>query len=502
MDEDVETRERMFHNLVREYIIGLLLFILLYIVSYAIISAYRRQPDRDEYYATDAEDATVYRVALWLCTFTLAVSGGAVLLLPISIIGNEALLMFPNSYYLQWMNASLIHGLWNSIFLFSNLSLFVLMPFAYLFTESEGLPGSRRGIMSRVYETALVLFLFSILICGLAWVLSAMLDEDKASRKALFDIWNFYLPYLYSCISLLGVIMLLICTPVGFARLFTVMGELVIKPKFLQNVENELDVLRLEEADLMRRLDSAQCVDGMSQKLANGHGSNDDALKVRLDDISKNKKELEKRQKISPLRRNLGYPIMMLFLLFLTSLSVLMVGQNMVELLIGMKALPVGTKEMVLGISSLSALGPIGAAVEITIIIYLMLTSVVGFYSLPLLNRLQPRYSDTPMTKVIGNCVVIVVLSSALPVLSRTLGITNFDLLGNFGRLEWLGNFYIVLTYNLVFAVATAICLVTKFTATLRKALVDHFEQAFAQGRQSLLRHRRFASTTMLVKDD
>lgn len=56
-----------------------------------------------------------------------------------------------------------------------------------------------------------------------------------------------------------------------------------------------------------------------------------------------------------------------------------------------------------------------------------MLTSVVGFYSLPLLNRLQPRYSDTPMTKVIGNCVVIVVLSSALPVLSRTLGLSDLN---------------------------------------------------------------------------
>lgn len=94
------------------------------------------------------------------------------------------------------------------------------------------------------------------------------------------------------------------------------------------------------------------------------------------------------------------------------------------------------------------------------------------------------------------------VLLVALALSKFYTGITNFDLLGNFGRLEWLGNFYIVLTYNLVFAVATAICLVTKFTATLRKALVDHFEQAFAQGRQSLLRHRKFASTTMLVKDD
>ena len=29
---------------------------------------------------------------------------------------------------------------------------------------------------------------------------------------------------------------------------------------------------------------------------------------------------------------------------------------------------------------------------------------------------------DTPMTKIIGVCVVILVMSSALPVLSRTLG--------------------------------------------------------------------------------
>lgn len=32
------------------------------------------------------------------------------LLLPLSIIANEALLIFPNSYYLQWINSSLISG--------------------------------------------------------------------------------------------------------------------------------------------------------------------------------------------------------------------------------------------------------------------------------------------------------------------------------------------------------------------------------------------------------
>lgn len=31
---------------------------------------------------------------------------------------------------------------------------------------------------------------------------------------------------------------------------------------------------------------------------------------------------------------------------------------------------------------------------------------------------------------------------------------TNFDLLGDFGRIEWLGNFKLVLFYNLIFATA------------------------------------------------
>lgn len=129
---------------------------------------------------------------LELCTFTLAVSLGAVLLLPFSIISNEVLLSLPRNYYIQWLNGSLIHGvwllagtdsfglisqnhlipgsltiwlaptglglpfpdhlclfffalgLWNLVFLFSNLSLIFLMPFAYFFTESEGFAGSRK----------------------------------------------------------------------------------------------------------------------------------------------------------------------------------------------------------------------------------------------------------------------------------------------------------------------------------------------------------------------
>ncbi|GAB1289494.1 Limb region 1 protein [Apodemus speciosus] len=51
------------------------------------------------------------------------------------------------------------------------------------------------------------------------------------------------------------------------------------------------------------------------------------------------------------------------------------------------------------------------------------------------------------------------------------MGITRFDLLGDFGRFNWLGNFYIVLSYNLLFAIMTTLCLIRKFTSAVREEL-------------------------------
>ncbi|MEJ1279538.1 hypothetical protein NN561_010472 [Cricetulus griseus] len=68
------------------------------------------QPSARVHDEQEDEDAVVNRISLFLSTFTLAVSAGAVLLLPFSIISNEILLAFPQNYYIQWLNGSLIHG--------------------------------------------------------------------------------------------------------------------------------------------------------------------------------------------------------------------------------------------------------------------------------------------------------------------------------------------------------------------------------------------------------
>lgn len=89
--------------------IFLLLFLVLYITSYAFIARFRRR-DREDYFSADEDEATVYRISLWLCTVALAVSVGATLLLPVSIASNEVLIIYPNSYYVKWLNSSLIQG--------------------------------------------------------------------------------------------------------------------------------------------------------------------------------------------------------------------------------------------------------------------------------------------------------------------------------------------------------------------------------------------------------
>ncbi|OXU29475.1 hypothetical protein TSAR_009195 [Trichomalopsis sarcophagae] len=481
--------------------IFLLLFLILYISSYALISRFRWRGGED-YLDTDEDEATVYRISLWLCASALAVSIGAALLLPVSIASNEVLILYPNSYYVKWLNSSLIQGLWNLVFLFSNMSLFVFLPFAYLFTESEGFVGYRKGVMARVYETVTVLCLLGAMVLGMTYILSAVLDRQKSSLHTL-----------------------LICTPVGFVRLFGVVGSFLVKPQFLKNLDEEFFAYRLEEDCIKRRLENAKATGKsyvspvpMSPAASSYQAASEEplcpspslmclrngalqrGLAQRLEDIQRRRHTLDEQRRTWWVRRTLLYPSSMLALLLFSVVTAFLAVQNTLQLLVGIKALPLSTRQFTLGISSLSKLGPIGATIEVAVILYLAVTSAVGLYTLPGVRLVRPRLHSTPLTHLIANCALLLILSSALPLLSRILGMTNFDLLGDFGQIEWLGSFRLVLLYNVIFAAAAIGCLATKFTATVRKEI-------YARLRSSLLgifRRKRIvvAAATLSSKDD
>ena len=68
----------------------ILLFGLLSFCSYTFLSIWRRNDERDdEFLPYSWEDEIVYKTSFAICAFSLAVSVGAALLLPISTISNE-----------------------------------------------------------------------------------------------------------------------------------------------------------------------------------------------------------------------------------------------------------------------------------------------------------------------------------------------------------------------------------------------------------------------------
>uniref|UniRef100_A0A8C8B096 Limb development membrane protein 1 like n=1 Tax=Otus sunia TaxID=257818 RepID=A0A8C8B096_9STRI len=432
-----------------------LLFASLYILCHFIITHFKKHTDFAAVH--DDEDAAVNRIALGLCTFTLAVALGAVLLLPFSIISNEVLLSFPHNYYIQWLNGSLIHGLWNLIFLFSNLSLVFLMPFAYFFTESEGFAGSKKGIMARVYETSVVLLLLTLLVLGMVWVASAIVSNDAASRQSLYDLWEFYLPYLYSCISLFGVLLLLLCTPFGLSTMFTVTGKLLVKPRpGLSPAQHWEHWFAVPHGGRLRGVTPCPSTSGPPSISCPGVGAPAPLLPSHVPP-----RPAELRHRASPWQRNLGYPLAMLGLLALTGISVLIVCFHVLELLLDDAAMPRGIQ--VPGEGG----GQTGATLGTPF------PSLGGVRS-----AAPPDKRSFPPPQIIGNCVSLLVLSSALPVFSRTLGITRFDLLGDFGRFNWLGNFYIVFLYNMGFAGLTTLCLVKRVSWAVQAELI----RAFGEG--------------------
>ena len=99
------------------------------------------------------------------------------------------------------------------------------------------------------------------------------------------------------------------------------------------------------------------------------------------------------------------------------------------------------------------------------------------------------QYRESTVVYAIGGQLVCFVMH-----VSFISEIIKFDLSGEFGPLDLLGNFRVVILYNLVFEVSTAFCLVNKFTASVRNAL---YEQVHVPTMQFLRRLRPKAKASV-----
>jgi len=483
---EVDLKEQEFHSAVREVVILALVSLILYIGSFMALGFLRRERDEDFEPYTDTSDLWVYKISLWCCSFSLAVSVGAALLLPISTISNEILHRYPKSWYMKWLNASLIQGIWNLMFTLTNLALFACLPFAYLLIESEGFIGAKRGLIPRAKETLVTLVLLSALILGITYVMSAILDRDQGTITQLYNVYSFYLPFLYSCVSIVGVLLLLVCTPLGFVRLFSLVGDRVTRPQFLRNLEEEHTVAILEKQAITRQLDNyrtARIVNMVPLLARDGstlaNGQIEEYLQKNLETAKEKVDFYVKARSRSYWNRTFLWPSVFLLLLGITGICLYLVFINIMLVVSGWRELPTHTASFDLGQTSLSALGVLGVIVEVIIIGYLLITSIVGLYSIPVIRKILPIPRDTPISHLIMNCGLFVILSSALPLLVKVLGITNFDLLGNYGKITWLRSYVIILFVNLVFGLGAALCFFNKVTQKAQAETVKRIKQFY-----------------------
>ena len=192
------------------------------------------------------------------------------------------------------------------------------------------------------------------------------------------------------------------------------------------------------------------------------------------------RKQLHKKLNVSWLRSKvpwLMYPLAMFLLISITAFTCAIVLFNLLNILFNFDY----SREdpFVLGIRSISKMGIMGALVQTLLIVYIWCASLVGLYALPVLGLLRPLAGKTPFFKIMLNCMVVLILSSALPLFTRTVGITNFELFGNFGQIVWTQDYHLVLVYNCAFLVALIICLCHNIVVKLSKEFFSRVHNLF-----------------------
>lgn len=100
--------------------------------------------------------------------------------------------------------------------------------------------------------------------------------------------------------------------------------------------------------------------------------------------------------------------------------------------------------------------GILGAALDLFMVLQFMFCGFMGFYSLtPVSSWLSLKRKRTPTPIIIASITFFLAMSSSLPLLSRILRLTYFDLMNDFTHTYFLSNKFLWKSYSVIFLGAT-----------------------------------------------
>ncbi|ELR18013.1 protein lmbr1l, putative [Acanthamoeba castellanii str. Neff] len=406
--------DEAFNALIREWILTLVVFLGLYVASHLTLRRFRFR------YPGDAEEQDRWHIPLVLCGVGLTVAFGAMVLVPFTILGHEAMASYGDSWYVKWISYSLILGLWNKIFWGANLSLFFILPLAYFYYEAEGLGG--KGALARLYEAAVVFALVSSMLAGLVYLLYNSLSLPTSQ----------YLVFSYSLISMLGSLLFLGTAPLGVLRLAS------YTTKLARNVRGGLPLSR----------------------------SNGAAPPIHPSALPFERTALRVRREAASTRwrvvlTHIAYAASLLLGLVMSLFAGYIVVRVALHLFVGLflTAL-IPTLAAQLRRSMLAAFAPLsalGTLLDCSAVVYLIPSILLGFYALPGLGRLRPVVGKTSMGGVVANTGAMVLMASSFPVVVDLLGLSRLDLMGAFGCASYARDPWFAACYCIAFLIASVL---------------------------------------------
>ncbi|CAJ0846207.1 17493_t:CDS:10 [Entrophospora sp. SA101] len=435
-------------------------------------------------------------VIIIMCAAGLAMAFAGFLLLPFTMIATALLHdeIHSENYYLSWLDSNLLVTLWNYTFMGCNFALFVLLPFAFFYNETDQL----KTFWVKAQETATIMLLVGVLMYIFIYMSRLILGIEN------IDFW--VILNLLTCMG--GAWICLKATPIGYIQIFSCISELPLRPNYRNQLKDSLIENEMETSVLLQHLenvergwkspvyaanlksrsqalmtatspstsesnynnDSLQCCSSSEQlysTINNGiiNGSvdvdsgtddhniknvlvNNEGILNSLKILENQRSRLQRDLSKSPLYRNIAF-----FILFVISHSIwfLLLGHILwsfiKSLLVDDEQKELHKLESVFGKQTMSIFGKFDTVSDIALIFYFTSATIIGVYSIQPFKRIRPRFgissnshSRMGLQHIIANVTVLLVISSSWPALVRVLGLIRLDSAGPYEQFHKLNN--------------------------------------------------------------
>eukprot|EP01102_Stenamoeba_stenopodia_P012424 TRINITY_DN3928_c0_g1_i2.p2 TRINITY_DN3928_c0_g1~~TRINITY_DN3928_c0_g1_i2.p2 ORF type:complete len:214 (+),score=25.97 TRINITY_DN3928_c0_g1_i2:104-745(+) len=185
-----------------------LLVTVLFVASYWLLQRFLR--------------STKSKLIVGICATGLTTAFSTLLMVPLtSLLADPTL---SDHHFVWWVNRGLMFVLWNMIFVGSNASLFLLLPFAYFYKEAfEGKKGRLAEAMTVMVIFVVILFSFFFLTHNI------FLGEHGRGKNQL-------LVGMYTFTSAFGSFLLLLALPCGYSKIMKLCSALIVRAKHFDKV--------------------------------------------------------------------------------------------------------------------------------------------------------------------------------------------------------------------------------------------------------------------------